>query len=347
MTEKLMRYLEDIEARLDPQAEEEILQGWKEWAEYRAGSDALPKNRPAAPSRLDWPNININDAVEDDELMALREFAGVNARLSYSGNNPLRVRCNYGVANVATAFGCGLFTMPRETNTLPNAIKLSESEREALADKPLPDLNAGNFARIFRMAKLYREIVSTYPKISRFVHIEQPDLQGPMDNLELIWGSDLFYSLVDEPELIHVLLQKITDFIRQQLNEWLRLFPENRGTASYFRHREKGCIALRDDSAMNLSPAFFEEFIAPYDQQILSEYGGIVHFCGKGDHFIPLLAQLKGLRGINMSQPHLNDMEKVFSHTIDKGIHLSLSIDFTPQGKHSYENLLLLGHDRG
>ncbi|MBQ9409192.1 MAG: hypothetical protein IJU28_07390, partial [Clostridia bacterium] len=64
-------------------------------------------------------------------------------------------------------------------------------------------------------------------------------------------------------------------------------------------------------------------------------------------HFIPLLTKLEGLRGINMSQPHLNDMQKVFSHTIDKGLHLSLSIDYTPQGNHAYENLLLLGHDRG
>lgn len=347
MTETLQRYLDDIENRLNPEAEDTILQGWKDWAEYRIGSDALPASRPAAPSKLEWPRININDAVEDDELMALREFANVSARLSYSGNHPLRVRCNYGVANVATAFGCGLFKMPRETDTLPNAIKLNEEARVALAESPLPDAQAGNFARIFRMAELYREIVKAYPKIGRYVHIEQPDLQGPMDNLELIWGSELFYSLVDEPELIHAILQKITDFIVQQLEAWLKLFPENRGTASYFRHREKGCIALRDDSAMNLSPAFFEEFIAPYDQQILKRYGGIVHFCGRGDHFIPLLAKLEGLRGINMSQPHLNDMQKVFSHTIDKGLHLSLSIDYTPQGTHAYENLLLLGHDRG
>ena len=346
MTELLKACLDDIESRLCPEEEEEILEGWRRWGEYEIGSAELPQGRKKRPSTMEWTPVNINDALCDDELMAIREFAGVNKRLCRGGREPLRVRCNYGVSNVATAFGCGLFTMPRETDTLPNAIKLSEEAREDLAEKPLPDQYAGNFASIYRMAKLYREIKTAYPRIGRYVHIEQPDLQGPMDNLELIWGSDLFYSLVDEPELIHAMLKKITAYIEMQMEAWLSVFPENRGTASYFRHREKGCIVLRDDSAMNLSPAFFEEFIVPYDGEILQKYGGIVHFCGKGDHFIPILSTLKGLRGINMSQPHLNDMDKVFSHTIDRGLHLSLSIDYAPEGKHAYENLLLLGNDR-
>ena len=346
MTDRLRVFLDDIEQRLDPEAENGILEGWKGWADHKIGSDAVPKGRKPSPSKLEWPHININDAILDDELMAIKEFETVNRRLLRGSPWPLRVRCNYGVANVATAFGCGLFTMPRETDTLPNAIKLGEDRCLELIDEPLPDKLAGNFKNIYRMAELYREIGGEYPNIRRFVHVEQPDLQGPMDNLELLWGSDLFYALVDEPEEIHALLKKVTEFICFELDSWLDLFPENRGTASYFRHREKGCITVRDDSAMNLSPAFFEEFIAPYDGAILKKYGGIVHFCGKGDHFVPLLAKLEGLNGINMSQPHLNDMQRIFSNTIDKGIHLSLSIDHEPQGVHDWKNLLLLGNDR-
>ncbi len=345
MTENLRKYLEDIEARLDPSVEEEILEGIDKWCDYKIGSSRLPAGRKGSKPQIPFPDININDAIKDDELMIIREFAGVSRRLEQDSRHPLRVRCNYGVANVATAFGCGLFEMPYETNTLPNAIKLGQERCIELADEPLPEPDAGNFADIFRVGKLYREIKDTYPKIGRYVHFEQPDLQGPMDNLELLWGSDIFYALIDEPEAIHALLEKITRFIMLELDRWLELFSENRGQASYFRHRERGCIALRDDSAMNLSPRFFEEFIAPYDQRILEKYGGIVHFCGKGDHFIPMLAQIKGLHGINMSQPHLNDMQKVFAHTIDKGLHLSLSIVYEPQGEHDYENLLLLGKD--
>jgi len=80
---------------------------------------------------------------------------------------------------------------------------------------------------------------------------------------------------------------------------------------------------LRDDSAMNLSPALFDEFIRPYNQRILDAFGGGGdHFCGKGDHFIANLSELEGLHAVAMSQPEYNDMETIFRHTVDKGIKL-------------------------
>lgn len=78
---------------------------------------------------------------------------------------------------------------------------------------------------------------------------------------------------------------------------------------------------LRDDSAMNLSPEMFEEFIKPYDQKILNELGGgAVHFCGKGDHFISSLSEMDNLYAVNLSQPEYNNMETILSNTVDKGI---------------------------
>ena len=77
---------------------------------------------------------------------------------------------------------------------------------------------------------------------------------------------------------------------------------------------------LRDDSATNFSRKMFEKFILPYDQRLLDEFGGAVHFCGKGDHFISSLSTLRGLHAVNVSQPELNDMEKIYQHTVDKGI---------------------------
>ena len=342
MTDKLERYLEDIENRLDSAQEDEILSYWKDWSEHRVSSALLPRHLRGIPSRLDWPHININDALVDDELMVLKEFSRVDDTLARHGCFPLRVRSNFGVGNVASAFGAEFFVMPRETDTLPNVKKLGEDACRALLDKPLPDTVDGNFKDVFRVGRIFRQIKDTYPKIGRYVHVEQPDLQGPMDNLELLWGSDLFYALYDEPEIIHALLDRLTSFISGQLRAWHRLFPENVGRANYFRHTEKGSIVIRDDSAMNLSPAFFDEFIAPYDGRLLKEFGGIVHFCGKGDHFIDRLARLEGLSGINMSQPHLNDMEKVFSCTIDRGIHLTLSVNPFEVKGHETSNLLFL-----
>lgn len=80
---------------------------------------------------------------------------------------------------------------------------------------------------------------------------------------------------------------------------------------------------LRNDSAMNLSPAMYAAFGLPYDQRLLDEFsGGAIHFCGRGDHFIALIGGLRGLYGVNLSQPELNDMEVVYCNTVERGINL-------------------------
>lgn len=85
----------------------------------------------------------------------------------------------------------------------------------------------------------------------------------------------------------------------------------------------EGVIMLRDDSAMNLSPAMFEEFVKPYDQRLLDAFGGgAIHFCGRGDHYIDSMCAMPGMHAIAMSQPDYNDMEVIYGATVDRGINL-------------------------
>ena len=80
---------------------------------------------------------------------------------------------------------------------------------------------------------------------------------------------------------------------------------------------------LRDDSAMNFSPEMFTEFFVPYEQRVLDAFGGGgMHFCGRGDHYIARATALRGLYAINLSQPHLNDMEEIYRQTVDRGIQI-------------------------
>ena len=59
----------------------------------------------------------------------------------------------------------------------------------------------------------------------------------------------------------------------------------------------------------------------PYDKKLLERYGGgVIHFCGRGDHYIDKLQELPQVYGINMSQPEYNDLEKIYTNTVDKGI---------------------------
>ena len=245
---------------------------------------------------------------------------------------------DYGVGNISRLFGAEPFIMPYEMDTLPNVrpIPGGADGIRRLLDQDIPDMNGGGNHHIWAIGERLAEIRSKYPKIAQYVTIDNPDGQGPMDNCELLWGSGIFYDLYDEPELVHAFLRRITDTICVFFEKWMSIIPNETGLAGYFGRVARGKITLRNDSAMNLSPDFFNEFIVPYDGELLQHFGGgIVHFCGRGDHFIPSLAKLRGLSAIDMSQPHLNDMKLILSSVIDQGINL-----FVPAGDYSLE-----GHD--
>jgi hypothetical protein len=58
-----------------------------------------------------------------------------------------------------------------------------------------------------------------------------------------------------------------------------------------------------------------------------------MHFCGRGDHYINSLSDIKGLTAINLSQPHYNNMNMIYNATIEKGIKiLSLYKEAAVQG---------------
>lgn len=329
----LTPYLDDIERRLDEKTETAIYEAWRAFAlgEYRGeGSFDAPRRTPSEPSVV-WKHVNVNDALADEDMMILSQLERCHVALSTPSDALMIMRANYGVGNVASMFGAKKFIMPYEADTLPNVYSMGEEGVRRILDAPKPDLHAGNCDAIFSVAERFVRIREKYPKIAQFVRIDNPDAQGPMDNCELLWGSDMFYAFYDEPELLHALLRRVTDTVRDLTEAWMKILPNTDGLASYFGRLGRGRIVLRDDSAMNLSPEFFDEFIAPYDGELLEYFGGgIVHFCGRGDHFVDRLAKVKGLTCVDMSQPHLNDMDKILSALPDRGINM-----FCPAGNFS------------
>ena len=194
----------------------------------------------------------------------------------------------------------------------------------ALLDSGIPQLESGLGQRVFDFGELCAEVFASYPLVKKYVEIYHPDTQGPLDIAELMWGGDMFYAMYDEPDLVHAVLDLISNTYIAFLEKWFRLIPDRgeiNGHWSAIRYR--GHIMLRDDSAMNLTPQLYAEFAAPYDAKVLAHFGGgAVHFCGRGDHYIERLSAIPGLNGIHLSQPHLNDMEIIYRNTVDKGIKL-------------------------
>jgi hypothetical protein len=320
------RYLADLEARIDPQAEERLWGEWVDFCDGRFGGDIFSPRRAAkSPPGVEWPAVRVNGALEDFDAMALQQFGACSASLARGDGRLLCVRCNYGTGILPSLFGAELFMMDDETNTLPTTrpIPGGADAARALLERGVPDLRAGLGGRVFEMAERYNDIARHYPKVGRHVTVYHPDTQGPMDVCELLWGSGIFLDVVDVPELVKDLLGLVTETYIRFMREWERLVPSFDGHAVHWAMLHAGRIMLRDDSAMNFSPRMFDEFIRPWDEGLLAEFGGgAIHFCGRGDHWIDRVPAMRGLRAITLSQPHLNDMEAIFRSTVDRGINL-------------------------
>ncbi len=322
MNQMLRECLDDLEARIDPREEDRLLQEWIDFTAGRFDGDMFsPQRRPSSPG-VEWPQVSVNAALEDYERMALQQYGLCSLALAMGSGTLLCARCNYGTSIIPLLFGVAPFVMSEELDTLPTSRPLNDVDTiKRIVDEGVPDIYQGYGNQVFAMAEHYLAIAEEYPKIGQYVHIYHPDLQGPMDICEITWGSTIFYSLYDQPDLVKALLEIATETYITFMRAWTAIVPFRQDSNVHWGLLHQGNIMLRDDSAMNLSPEMFDAFIRPYDQRLLDEFGGgAIHFCGKGDHYISRMSEMEGLHAINMSQPEYNRMETVYANTVDKGI---------------------------
>ena len=320
------KYLDDLERRIDPAVEDELFRQWKAFADGHVTQGVFSPRRPApAPPAIEWPHVLVNDALDDFEAMALQQLEGCSKALAEGSGALPAVRCNYGTAILPSLFGAELFLMGRDLDTLPTCRPL-EGGAEAvkrLLDRSLPDVNGGQGEAVFTMGRYYRQLFEGYPGLSKYVHVYHPDLQGPMNVCEMLWGGSLYVDFYDRPDLIGDFLSLITETYLAFMRRWQEIVPPLDGYGVHWAMLHRGRIMLRDDAATNFSPEMFDEFIRPYDQRLLDECGGGgIHFCGRGDHFIASVARMRGVYAVNVTQPEHNDLQTIFRNTIDKGINL-------------------------
>lgn len=322
----LAPYLEDLEARIDDRVEDELLNQWIKFVNGEWPEEFFRPARPEkSPPKIDWPNITINEAIADHDKMILSQLASCSATLAAGTGKMLCVRSNYGTSILPSLFGVKLFFMDDRYNTLPTSYPIENGKEgiRELLKQGVPDLSRGLGAKTLEMGQRFVEVFAQYPKIKKHVHIYHPDLQGPMDVCEVIWGSQLFLDIMDEPNLVKDFLELITETYIAFMKEWQRIVPPQTPWSVHWGVVQKGQVMLRNDSAVNFSPGMFAEFFRPYDQRILEEFGGgSMHYCGRGDHFVALAAETKGLYAFNLGQPELNDLKTIYEHSVARGIQL-------------------------
>ena len=193
LSKETISLLEDIEKRIDPAIEDDFRNQWLDFLHGRFEGDLFrAKRKKRSLPSVSLSAVNINDAIADYEMMLRAQLIGVSEALG-TETGSLCMRANYGTGILSSMFGAEIFKMPREMNTLPTTRPVNDTAwiRTAI-EKGIPDLKTGFGKQVLEFGTLCAEVFSKYPKISRYVTVYHPDLQGPLDICELLWGGEMF-----------------------------------------------------------------------------------------------------------------------------------------------------------
>ena len=99
MNEKLRACLDDLESRIDPQVEQQLLDEWTDFGQDRFQGDLFsPKRSKAASPGIEWPWASVNAALEDNDMMVLQQYGMCSDQLASGSGDVMNVRSNYGTS---------------------------------------------------------------------------------------------------------------------------------------------------------------------------------------------------------------------------------------------------------
>ncbi len=315
----LKTYLAKFEAQVDPAHQAEARRTCQQVFDF-VPVTPLPfvQMGDAGATDTDWPSYPYNDAFYDQAKMLLNQLRAPFIHNQIADYHPLNIRCNYGTVIMTSVFGVG-YQLTETSLPWCHHLPDRNAVRQLLA-RGVPDPETDLGGRCFETAVYYREVLADYPKLSQAITIYHPDLQGPFDIAHLIWGPDIFMALYDCPEMVHELLALVTETYSVWMRRWKAFVDEGNAFTTHWNFYIRGGVMIRDDTPVMLSLGHYETFVKPYDQQLLEEFGGCIHFCGKADYLVPSMCESRNLYGIHSSQPELNDMDMIVDAARERNI---------------------------
>ncbi len=275
--------------------------------------DELPHIWSDLPPWVDdvWPDYAYNDTFFDREKMLLSQLRHPYLHHLARDYHPLAIRANYGTVILPSILGA---EYQLTESSMPWAHHLPDRATvRRLIDAGVPDVRSGLGGACLDTLAYYCETIAPYPNLARQLRVYHPDMQGPFDVAHLLWGPDIFLALYDVPQMVHELLDLVVRTFIEWLSCWRALVQEEEGLTAHWSFLIRGATMLRDDTPVMLSRAQYLEFVKPYDQRVLDAFGGGIHFCGRGDHFVEEMVKSENLYALHISQPELNDMASVWA----------------------------------
>jgi len=200
----------------------------------------------------------------------------------------------------AEAFGC---PVARPTNDAPFAQPLIADASE-VSRLQVPELSRSSLSYLFDMAdELRRRAPDALLGIV--------DVQSPMDIAALIWNKTAFFmAMVDNPEAVRELADKVYTLLTAFLDEWFRRYERDFIAHCPNYYMPQG-ITLSEDEAGSVNAEMFESLFLPELQRLSDRYGGFgMHCCANARHQWPNFLKIRGLRLLNLSNPPKRKLEE-------------------------------------
>jgi len=327
MNKLLYGLLNTLEAKASPEEQEKIQMLYRRALNWEPVERLplivtypYPKENPVQP----FPHHEVFD---DPEKMLFNELVhafdtSISLHREVGDDLSFTIRANFGTVIIASLFGGKV----EQRGDNPPWIRHFETtdEFKAVFDRDPLDFSQGICPQVVARYQFYKDVLSGFPNLQKCIKIVLPDLQGPLDTLELLRGSNIYTDFILDPEMLENGLSLMAEAqvgFAGHLRPYLTDGQE--GYSNQHAVPIKGNILIRNDSAIMISPEMYTGQVARHDEFVLKSLGGGgIHSCGKIDFNLHEILRLPSVRCFDFGQSYLNDMDSVYPIAREKKIPL-------------------------
>ncbi len=167
-------------------------------------------------------------------------------------------------------------------------------------------------SRALKVPKLEDSTLMYYFDIADELHrfggddaiLRLPDIQDPIGIAGILWDkAELLCTMLDDPECVHELTDKIYTLLTAFLDEWFRRYGK-RFSGHYPYYVMNRGVSVSVDEVGLVSPALFREFFMDNLNKLSQRYGGIgIHCCALSEHQFENFSNIQGLKLMNLYRP--------------------------------------------
>ena len=179
-------------------------------------------------------------------------------------------------------------------DNMPFAVPFVGSVRE-LEKVKVPKLEDSSLMNLFEMADELKRRAGADALMSL------PDMQTPLDVVAQIWDkTDLFMAMIDTPEVVQELEEKVKNLQFAFIDEWFRRYGTE-FVAHHPRYYMPYGITMSVDEIGSVSTEMFDLFERDILNEMSDRYGAIgIHSCSDSEHQWDKLAEVRNLKLLNL-----------------------------------------------